>query len=133
MHASNNLIYKILSYITRNPIMRKLSYSKDPSNNLIYKILSYVTRNPIMRKSSYSKDPSGHLDSSWIASGSIQSPRLDLEPKGVTRFLCNWVTLHVTRLWGNQVIQKTLLDKWILPRLYLDLSKVLDYSWNQKA
>ena len=89
MHASNNLIYKILSYITRNPIMRKLSYSKDPSNNLIYKILSYVTRNPIMRKSSYSKDPSGHLDSSWIASGSIQSPRLDLEPKGVTRFLCN--------------------------------------------
>jgi len=45
---------------------------------------SYIARKPLMWKSSYSENPPGHLDSSWIASGSVQSPGLELEPKDVT-------------------------------------------------
>ena len=50
--------------------------------------------------------PPGQLDSSWIASGSIQSSRLDLDPKGhnsilllsrylVTRFFNHRVTYNL--------------------------------------
>jgi len=101
----------------------------DALNNSIYKISSYIAHNPIIGKSSYSQDPSRYLDFSWIAFGSVQSPGLDLEPKGVTRFFCNQVILHITRSLGNQVIHRTHLDTWIPLGLHLDWSKVLSWTW----
>ena len=44
------------------------------SNNLIYKISSYIAHNPIIGKSSYSQDPFGYLDCIWINPKSRAGP-----------------------------------------------------------
>ena len=71
---------------------------------------SYTARNSIIRKSSYSEDPSRHLDSSWIASRSIQSSGLDLDPKGHNSILLLSRYL-VTRFFNHRVTYNSITYK----------------------
>ena len=102
-------------------------------HNSILLLSSYIACNLIITKSSYAQYPLGQLDSSWIASRSVQNSGLNLEPKWH-----NSILLLSSYIACNSIITKFSysqypLDTWIPLGWHLHQSKVLDWAWIQKA